>query len=415
MEEYDVLIAGGGPAGAAAASILAEGGKRVLILEKETFPRYHIGESLIPYNYFPLKRMGMIPKLRESSFIKKFSVQFVGECGTVSKPFYFDRHKDHPSSQTWQVERAQFDEMLVNHACEQGAQARFGVDCQRLLVENDRVVGVETNQGTFRAPVTIDATGRRALGVAQFGWRVPDKDLRKIALWTYYKGAQRDEGRDEGATTVAYVGGKNWFWYIPMQNDIVSVGLVGGKDYLYRDTRDPQEIFDREIKNNQWVADHLAGSTQHGPVDVTADFSYRSRFCAMDGLVLAGDAFAFLDPCFSSGVFFALYQGVQAAEAILASGPSGGRHAADFTDYGEDACRVIENMRQLVYAFYTDGFNFGKLLKKYPEVRPALTDCLIGATDKDFSELFMRINEFMELPDSLEHGRTMIPEFAATA
>lgn len=401
--DYDAIVIGAGPAGTAAAAMLAEGDLSVLILEKETFPRYKVGESLIPFNYFPLERLGMIPKLKNSDFIKKFSVQFVGDCGTVSRPFYFDKHWEHPSSQTWQVERATFDQMLLDNALERGADVRFGVNVKGLVEdENGAVVGVETDQGKFSAPITVDASGRNATALKQFGWRRADTVLKKIAMWTYFKGAKRDEGIDEGATTVAYVDGKNWFWYIPMRYDLISVGLVGGKDWLYQDGKKPQEIFDEAVAKNAWIADHLAGAEQMKKVEVTSDFSYRSEHCAKDGLVLTGDAFAFLDPVFSSGVFLALYSGVLAGETIL--GLQGDYKAGNFATYGKKFCKAIEGMRQLVYAFYNEEFNFGQLLKKYPELRLDLTDCLIGNVDKDYDPLFTAVREFIDLPDPIAFG-----------
>jgi len=406
---YDAIIIGGGPAGATAAATLGIHGRRVLVLEKEVFPRYHIGESLIPFNYFPLERIGMIEKLRESAFIKKLSVQFVREDGMVSKPFYFEDHQDHPSSQTWQVERAEFDHLLLKNAAEKGAEVREGVRVTNLMEEDGRVIGVESDQGRFTAEVVIDASGRDSLAIARKGWRVPDQALKKIAIWTYFEGAKRDEGVDEGATTVAYVNGKNWFWYIPLQNNRVSVGVVGGKDYLYNSqdkARDPQAIFDREVKNNAWIQDHLAIGKQAAPVSVTSDFSYRSKYCASDGLVLIGDAFAFLDPVFSSGMYFAVYSGVLAGDAVHEALEAGDTNAHRFEAYGETFRSAIEAMRKLVYSFYEEGFHFGMLLKKYPELRGDLTDCLIGNLDTDFGPLFEAMSEFMDIPEDLPHGRT---------
>ena len=405
--EYDAVIIGGGPSGTAAAAVLAEADRNVVILEKDAFPRYHIGESLIPYNYFPLERIGMLPALQASDFVRKHSVQFVGESGKVSRPFYFQQHMDHPCSQTWQVDRDDFDRMLLDNAVAKGAEHRGGVKVERLrLDDRGAVTGVETDQGVFEAPVTVDASGRNCVAMNQFGWRVPDEVLRKHAMWTYYEGAVRDEGIDEGATTVAYVGGKNWFWYIPLRDNRVSVGLVGAKDYLFRGSKYPQEIWDREIRNNAWIAEHLAGGTRVADVQVTSDFSYRSRHCARDGLVLAGDAFAFLDPVFSSGVFLALYSGVMAGETILdLQGDYRGEH---FAEYGRRFCGGLEAMRQLVYAFYHDDFNFGIMLKRYPDMRGDLTDCLIGHVEKDFGPLFRAIAEFTELPEPLAHGGPLV-------
>jgi len=409
-EQRDVVVIGAGPAGCAAATVLGQWGRRPLILEQEKFPRYLVGESLLPYCYFPLKRIGMIDKLKASNFQKKYSVQFVNADGKQSQPFYFDRHLDHEAAQTWQVTRGRFDEMLLDNAVEHGAEVMQETKVNSLLRDGDAVTGVraESRDGTvreFRAPVTIDASGRSAFSAGRQRWRVPDDELKKIAIWTYYRGAGRDEGLDEGATTVAYVEGKNWFWYIPLSDDLVSVGIVGERDYLYRDTRDSKEIFLREIKKNAWIRDHLEPGHPVDTFRVTGDFSYRSEYCADNGLVLVGDAFAFLDPVFSSGVLLALTSGELAADAVHQALNKGDISAANFQDYGKKMCSGIEAMRNLVYAFYDEGFSFRAVLQESPELHGDLTDCLIGHLDRDFSTLFGAVAKFATLPAPLSHGR----------
>ena len=293
---FDAIVVGGGPAGATAAAVLAEKGRRVIVLEREKFPRYHIGESLMPYCYFPLERLGLAEKMKESHFPKKYSVQFVNTMGKLSQPFYFFQHFDHAASTTWQVVRSEFDQMILDKARSNGAEIREETNVRELIWDNGAVVGVRTDKGEFHAPITIDATGRDALAVTRNGWKVRDPYLNKIAIWTYYKGAARDAGLDEGATTVAYLPERGWFWYIPLPDNIISVGIVAEKEYLYRDTRDLAEIFAREIEANPWIKEHLAPGEQFGKYWVTGEYSYRSQHCAADGLILAGDAFAFLDP-----------------------------------------------------------------------------------------------------------------------
>jgi flavin-dependent dehydrogenase len=408
-QSYDVIVIGCGPAGAAASSILAGKGRRVLVLEKEKFPRYHIGESLIPYTYFPLQRMGLIEKLKASHYTKKFSVQFVSPDGRASHPFYFFKHMEHEAAQTWQVLRSEFDQMLMDHAREKGAEVLEETTVKGTIQENGYVVGVKavSKDGEpleFRAPITIDATGRDAFTVTRQGWKVRDPQLNKIAIWTYYKGAVRDSGVDEGATTVAYVAERGWFWYIPLANDVVSVGIVAEKDYLYNGSRDLKEIFHREVGNNKWVEQHVAQGEQFGPYRVTGEYSYRSRHCAANGLVLIGDAFAFLDPVFSSGVFVALQSGEMAADVVDQALTEGDYSAGRFENYGAELCRGIEAMRRLVYSFYDHNFSFGKFVKKYPHLVGDLTDCLIGNLFIDFDPLFKAVEDFARVPAPLTHG-----------
>ena len=210
--EYDVIIIGGGPAGSTAAHVLAKHGRRVLVLEKDRFPRYHVGESLLPYCYFTLDRIGMIDKLNASSFVKKFSVQFVGTSGRQSDPFYFEKHMNgHPASQTWQVVRSEFDKMLLDNArdgrARRSARARPRHNCSLKATASSACACNPTTapHTTVHAPMTIDASGRDMFALKQKDWRIRDPKLSKISVWTYYKGAMRDEGKDEGATTVAYL------------------------------------------------------------------------------------------------------------------------------------------------------------------------------------------------------------------
>ena len=235
---------------------------------------------------------------------------------------------------------------------------------------------------------------------------VRDPELKKVALWTYYKGAKRDPGLDEGATTVAYLPGKGWFWYIPLSGDMVSVGIVAERDYLFNgSTKDHAEIFQREVKNNAWIEDHLSQGDQVGEYRITGEYSYRNQYCSMDGLVLAGDALGFLDPVFSSGVFLALKSGAMLADEVDTALSAGPITAQSFDAYGKKMQSSIETMRKIVYAFYDPQFSFGDLVKRGEHLRGALTDCLIGnVDDQDFKELFESMSDLARLPDPVEHG-----------
>ena len=186
--DYDAILIGGGPSGATAAAILAEYGHRVLVLERDKFPRYRVGESLIPFTFGPLERIGMIPKMRASHFVKKYSVCFVQPDGNRSQPFYFfNRYDRETVAQTWQVLRSEFDEMMLNNAREKGAEVREETTVNRLLMEGDRVTGVEaTDRSTgrtyeVRARITLDCSGKEAFAPNKLGWRFPDPQLNKIA------------------------------------------------------------------------------------------------------------------------------------------------------------------------------------------------------------------------------------------
>lgn len=409
---YDVLIIGGGPAGSSTATILAEHGHRVLVIEREKFPRYHVGESLIPFTFGPLERLGMIPKMKKSHFMKKYSVSFVQPDGRRSQPFYFyTRYDKETIAQTWQVLRSEFDEMLLDNARERGAHVREETTVTKLL-KNDsgHVTGVEVKNKDgsleeLQAKLVIDASGKEAFASIRQGWRVGDPFLNKVAIWTYYKGSKRAEDIDEGATTIAFVPDKGWFWHIPQHNDMVSVGIVAEGKYLTRGgIKDPKAIFEREISQNQWIEDRLSVGECTGEYWLTSEYTRHSRYCASPGLLLVGDAFAFLDPVFSSGVMLALKSGVLAGDAVHEALKAGDLSPARFAGYSDQIREGVENMRKLVYAFYDPNFSFKDVVMKYPDSAAEITDCLSGDLNKDYTSLWNRIREFVELPDELPYG-----------
>ncbi len=411
---FDVIIIGGGPAGSSAATILAEHGHRVLVLERERFPRYHIGESLIPFTYQPMERLGLIPKMKASAFQKKYSVVFVQPDGKASQPFYFfNRYDRNTVAQTWQVLRSEFDQMALEHAREKGAEVKEETSVKSILRDGSRVIGVraQNKSGTttdYFAPMTLDCTGKEAFTAVRNGWRMNDPFLNKIAVWTYYRGSKREQGIDEGQTTVAFVPEKGWFWHIPMHDDRVSIGVVAEGKYLTRDgVRDLEKIFKREISENRWIAEHLSLGEQTGPYYITSEFSFHSRHCGSEGLLLVGDAFAFLDPVFSSGLMLALKSGVMAGDAVHAALVAKDFAPERFADYATRLRHGIENMRKLVYAFYSRDFSFKDVIMKYPEAAAEITDCLSGDVDKDFSPLWRKFREFVPLPDDLPVGEPL--------
>jgi flavin-dependent dehydrogenase len=414
-DKFEALIIGAGPAGTSAAAILAEKGRRVLVLEREKFPRYHIGESLLPFTFHPLQRLGLIEKMRGSAFVRKYSVQFVSPSGKASQPFYFFNRYDRDTiAQTWQVLRSEFDQMLMENAREKGATVLEQVTVTQLLEEDGRVVGVMARDASghpveFRAPITLDCSGRESFAAVRKNWRMKDPGLNKVAVWTYYHHAKRDPGLDEGATTVAYVPEKGWFWYIPQHNDMVSVGVVAEGKYLTRGgIKSPELIFKREVEENLWIKDHLACGQQVGQYFLTSEYSFHSKYCGKDGLLLAGDAFCFLDPVFSSGVMLALKSGIMAGDAIHEALEEGDLSASRFATYAESLRTGIENMRKLVYAFYEPDFSFRELTEKYPDAHGPVTDCLSGDVNKDFTKLWSQIQEFVSVPDTLPVGAPLI-------
>jgi len=405
-QDWDVIVIGAGPAGATAAALTAEQGNRTLLLERAIFPRHKIGESLIPATWPILERLGLVDRLRSSDFPQKHSVQFFSKSGRASSPFYFSESPrvDHP--QTWQVVRSDFDLMMYENAQEKGAEAHQGVNVKEVLFEGDRAVGVRISlpDGGTRdvaSKVVVDASGQSAMISSRLQLKDEDPRLRNASMFTYFEGAQRDEGVDEGATLILHTRDQDsWFWYIPQPDNRVSVGMVAPLSYLVRPPkRPPQEVFDEELEKCEGLKPRLEGARQAGPVHVLRDFTYRSRQRAGNGWVLVGDAYGFVDPLYSTGVLLALKSGEMAADAIsegLRVGDLSGERLGAFDPV---LLRGMEAFRRLVYAFYDKNFSIAGFLKENPEYKDDLVQILVGNVfDEGVDAMFEPMAKITEMP-----------------
>ncbi len=416
--QYDVIVIGGGPAGATVGTLLAEAGRKVLVLERGKFPRFHIGESLMPETYWVFKRLGLLDKLKASNFVRKYSVQFVTASGKESQPFYFQDMNPHECSVTWQVVRSEFDKMMLDHAAERGAEVWQDANVTDVIMEPaasddlPRASGVVVSRTGYppqqlSAKVVVDATGMNSLMLRKLDLKRPDPKLRKASYFAHYKGGRRDSGRDEGATLVLSTKSQDgWFWYIPLPDDIVSVGVVGDIERLVTSNKGtgktPEQILEEEIKNCIGLDGRLDNATRVSPVHVLADFSYRATRCAGEGWVLVGDAFGFLDPMYSSGVFLALKSGELAADAINEAFEKNDFSAAQLSKWGQQIANGMHAIRKLVYAFYTKDFSFGRFIRENPGFRKHLVDLLIGNVFYDeVNEIFGPMGKTVELPEAV--------------
>jgi flavin-dependent dehydrogenase len=417
--DVDVAVIGGGPAGTTAATLLAQQGYRVELFERERFPRFHIGESLIPQTYWVLEKLGMLDKLRSSHFVKKYSVQFVDQRGRLSEPFYFVDHKPHESSQTWQVRRSEFDQLLLDNAREHGVVVHQGTRVLEVLFDGHRAVGltVQPEGGSERkvqARVVVDASGQSSVLLDRLGLREWDPVLKKAAVWTYWKGAYRDTGKDEGGTIVIQTQGKQgWFWYIPLHDDTVSVGVVASYDHLFRNraSKELADIYFEEVARCPGLQPRIAAAQRCDIFRAQKEYSYRARQAAGDGWVLVGDAFGFLDPLYSSGVLLALTSSAMAAEAIASGLAAGDVSESRLRTWETDFVLGMERMRRLVCEFY-DGFSFGRFVRRHPHLKGHVTDVLIGDLFKPDVDVLWPLIDAMRAEQQAAAAATAVLEAA---
>jgi flavin-dependent dehydrogenase len=314
----DIIVIGGGPAGSTAATLLARKGFSVLLLERDRFPRFQIGESLLPFNNDLFDRLGVSGQLSSSGFQPKYGATFLTGDGSIGYNFRFDRTLPPEYHRSFQVKRAHFDDLLLRNAAANGVEVREGAAVSAVHVHGQEYATVETADGAVhQTRFVVDASGHGSVVGRRVGEKSDVATLKKIAVFAHYRGVPRPKGRKAGNTIIVVIRNA-WFWMIPIADDLMSVGLVVDRDHLRQSKLQPEEMLNATIAATPWVAERMRQAERVTPVYARKDFSYRMRNIAGQNYVLVGDAAGFLDPIFSTGVFLAMKSADIAAEAVEA-------------------------------------------------------------------------------------------------
>jgi flavin-dependent dehydrogenase len=353
-EFFDIVIVGGGPAGSTAGTLLTQKGWNVAILEKEKFPRFKIGESLLPGSLRTFERMGVKEKIDRADVIVKHGGKIISACGTRANRFLFaDAFRcKYPTS--YQVERSMFDQLLLDHASESGCRVSQGCEVTDVTFDEDGV-NVRTRDRLLEARFVIDCSGRNSLIGTRFKLRRNYTQLRKFSLYAHFEEVDREPGID-GTLTKMIRGRDRWIWIIPITAKKTSIGVVLDTQAFKRMKLSPEEAFRRILAENPKVTELMSRARRVSEVYATGDYSFRNKRFTGDRWVLAGDAAGFIDPVWSSGVFIATLSGEKAADMLDRVLRRPERRAAEFARYERQVGRVMDLYLRFVTSWYTQEF-----------------------------------------------------------
>jgi flavin-dependent dehydrogenase len=353
-EFFDVLIIGGGPAGSTAGTLLSRHGWKVAILEKEKFPRFKIGESLLPGSLCTFARMGVKRKIEQADVVIKHGGKIISACGSRTNRFLFKDVFRCKYPTAYQVERSTFDKILLDHAAESGCRVFEQTQVTDVNFDAEGV-SLQAGNGEFRARYLIDCSGRNSLISSRYKLRRNYPELRKFSLYAHFEDVEREPGID-GTLTKMIRCRDRWIWMIPITSKKTSIGIVLNADAFKRMKLKPEEAYMQILKENSRVIGQMSKARRVTEVHSAGDFSYRNKQFTGDRWVLAGDAAGFIDPVWSSGVFIAVLSGEKAADMLDRTLRQPQRRATEFARYERHLGRVLDLYLKFVKAWYTQEF-----------------------------------------------------------
>ena len=366
---HDVIVIGGGPAGSTAATLLARAGRNVLLLEREKFPREHVGESLLPFCYTLFKDLGVVDEMKKS-FVRKPGVRFIDRDGRTSTTWCFDHVIKDETYLSFQVIRGDFDHMLLKNAAKNGAEVREETSVIEADVTSvsDRVtvksLDLNGQKALHRARFLVDASGRDAFIGAKNGWRKPREELDRTAIWSHWGGVKLRGGLEEGLSIIIYMGQeqKGWIWVFPLGEDRITAGFVAQNSYIRDEQRKLKEsgstdwkydLCMQELMNSKFVRELLEGSSMVLPMMINGNYSYEVKNHFGSNYAMVGDARGFIDPIFSSGVFLSMKSAFLVAPAVdkqLTEGLNGGNEM--LTTAYKQITGAYNFVHQMIRLFY---------------------------------------------------------------